>query len=162
MSHNVGHAEERLRLVINEITVQLPAVNRPLSVELRLINFCSCDFDSQEEHDTSSSCHLLAKRSDFPSAKGLVRCSPFGGGQIRQWIKATVGRSLTQKPQIQPLKLHQSAVTCDGDGFRAAENVQLREDVAQVPFHRGLADEEVRADFLVALAMREGSADLEK
>ena len=61
-----------------------------------------------------------------------------------------------------PLKPHQSAVICDGDDFRAAENVQLREDVVQVPFHRGLADEEVRADFLVALAMREGSADLEK
>ena len=57
------------------------------------------------------------------------------GGQIRQGTKATVGRSLRQKLQIQPLKLHQSAVTCDGDGFRAAENVQLREDVAQVPFH---------------------------
>ena len=79
----------------------------------------------------------------------------FRRGQIRQGIKATFGRSLRQKPQIQPLKLHQSAVTCDGDGFRAAENVQLGEDVVQVSFHRSFADEEVRADFLVALATRE-------
>jgi hypothetical protein len=77
-----------------KIDAQLPGVNRPLSVELRLINFCSCDFDSQDKHDTSSSRHLLAKWSDFPSAKGLVRCSPFGEGQIRQGIKAVVGRSL--------------------------------------------------------------------
>src|SRR2546425_12496761 len=27
-----------------KITAQLPWVNRPLSVELRLIDFCSCDF----------------------------------------------------------------------------------------------------------------------
>jgi hypothetical protein len=74
----------------------------------------------------------------------------FRRGQIRQEIKATVGRSLRQKPQIQPVKLHQSALTCDGDGFHAAENVQLREDV-----RRGLGDEEVRTDFLVALATRE-------
>jgi hypothetical protein len=44
-----------------------------------LINFCSCDLDSQEEHDTSTTRELLTKRSDFPSAKGAVRCSPFGG-----------------------------------------------------------------------------------
>src|SRR5438128_1277865 len=62
-----------------KITAQLSGVNRPLSVELRLINFCSCDFDSQEEHDTSTTRGLLAKRSDFRSAQGLVRCSPFGG-----------------------------------------------------------------------------------
>src|SRR6266850_3526881 len=54
-----------------------------------------------------------------------------------------------------PLKLHQPAAACDGDRFRAAENVQLGKDVAQMPFHRGFADEEVRADLLVALAMRE-------
>ena len=60
-----------------------------------------------------------------------------------------------------PLNLHQSAVTCDGDGFHAAENVQLREDVVQVPFHRGLADEKVRADFFVALATREQGQQLQ-
>src|SRR4030081_511072 len=62
-----------------KIIAQLSGVNRPLSVELRLISFCSCDFDSQEKHDTSSSCGVLTKRSDFRSAEGLVRCSPFGG-----------------------------------------------------------------------------------
>jgi hypothetical protein len=44
-----------------------------------LINFCSCDLDSQEEHDTSTTRELLTKRSDFRSAEELVRCSPFGG-----------------------------------------------------------------------------------
>ena len=43
------------------------------------MKFCSCDLDSQEEHDTSTTRELLTKRSDFPSAKGAVRCSPFGG-----------------------------------------------------------------------------------
>src|SRR3989442_1370908 len=62
-----------------KITTQLPGVNRPLSVELRLINFCSCGFDSQEEHDTSSSHGVLTKWSDFRSAQGLVQYSPFGG-----------------------------------------------------------------------------------
>src|SRR6185295_18978932 len=62
-----------------KITAQLSGVNRPLSVELRLIHFCSCDFDSQVEHDTSSSRGVLTKRSDFRSAQGLVRHSPFGG-----------------------------------------------------------------------------------
>src|SRR6202171_4737883 len=60
-------------------TAQLPGVNRPLSVELRLINFCSCGLDSQGKHDTSFSRGVLTKRSDFPRAKGAVRCSPFGG-----------------------------------------------------------------------------------
>src|SRR5438094_6492934 len=101
-----------------KITAQLSGVKRPLSVELRLINFCSCDFDSQEENHTALGELLLTKRSDFCSAEGLAQCSPFGGGgQIWQGIKAAVGRSLRQKPQIQPLNLHQSAVTCDGDGF---------------------------------------------
>src|ERR1700732_3814151 len=60
-------------------TAQLPGVNRPLSVELRLINFCSCGLDSHGKHDTSSSRGVLTKRSDFLRAKGAVRCSPFGG-----------------------------------------------------------------------------------
>src|SRR5216683_3735530 len=60
-------------------TAQLPGVNRPLSVELRLINFCSCGLDSHGEHDTSSSRGVLTKQSDFPRTKGAVRCSPFGG-----------------------------------------------------------------------------------
>jgi len=51
--------------------------------------------------------------------------------------------------------LHQPSATCNGDGFRATENVQLGEDVAQMPFHRGLADEEIGADFLIALAGRQ-------
>src|SRR6202171_2685255 len=63
-------------------TAQLPGVNRPLSVELRLINFCSCGLDSQGEHDPSSSRGVLTKRSDFPRAKGAVQCSPFGGVKV--------------------------------------------------------------------------------
>src|SRR5258705_8904499 len=77
-----------------KITAQLSGVNRPLSVEFRLIHFCSCDFDSQEEHDTSSSRGVLTKRSDFCSAQGLVRHSPFGGvefgkkpGRYRRFAK---------------------------------------------------------------------------
>src|SRR5258705_4276352 len=64
-----------------KITAQLSGVNSPLSVELMLISFCSCGFDSQEEHDTSFAHGVLTKRSDFRSAKGLVRYSPFGGDQ---------------------------------------------------------------------------------
>src|SRR6202030_2585285 len=60
-------------------TAQLPGVNRPLSVELRLINVCSCALDSHGKHNTSFSRGVLTKRSDFPRAKGAVRCSPFGG-----------------------------------------------------------------------------------
>src|SRR2546426_10861136 len=67
-----------------KITAQLSGVNRPLSVELRLIHFSSCDFDSQEEHDTSFSRGVLTKRSDFRSAQGLVRYSPFGGVEFGQ------------------------------------------------------------------------------
>src|SRR5713226_5537993 len=62
-----------------KIIAQLPGVNRPLSVELRLINFCSCYFDSQEENHTALGQLLLTKRSDFHSAEGLVRVNPFGG-----------------------------------------------------------------------------------
>src|SRR5436309_6145401 len=62
-----------------KITAQLSGVNRPLSVELRLISFCSCDFDSQEENHTAPGQLLLTKRSDFRSAEGRVRGSPFGG-----------------------------------------------------------------------------------
>src|SRR5438876_5242364 len=67
-----------------KITAQLSGVNRPLSVEFRLIHLCSCDFDSQEEHDTSFSRGVLTKRSDFRSAQGRVRYSPFGGVEFGQ------------------------------------------------------------------------------
>src|SRR5438445_13157071 len=77
-----------------KITAQLSGVNSPLSVEVRLINFCSCDFDSQEENHTAPGQSLLTKRSDFRSAEGLVRCSPFGGvefgkkpGRYRRFVK---------------------------------------------------------------------------
>src|SRR5258707_1538293 len=45
---------------------------------------CSCGFDSQEENHTATGQLLLTKRSDFRSAKGLVRCSPFGGVHSRK------------------------------------------------------------------------------
>src|SRR6266404_9556833 len=83
-----------------KITAQLSGVNRPLSVELRLINFCSCDFDSQEENHTAAGQLLLTKRSDFRSAEGLVRCSPFGGvglgkqpGRYRRFVEERERRS---------------------------------------------------------------------
>src|SRR2546421_12995484 len=69
-----------------KITAQLSGVNRPLSVELRLIDFCSCDFDSREENHTAPGQSPLTKRSDFRRAEGLVQCSPFGGvesGKLR-------------------------------------------------------------------------------
>src|SRR5438552_18794551 len=93
-----------------KITAQLSGVNSPLSVELRLINFCSCGFDSQEKHDTSATRGLLAKRSDFRSAEGLVRCNPFGGVEFGKTVKAAVDSSqkrkgtTKQKLQIQPLR----------------------------------------------------------
>src|SRR6266446_6963705 len=62
-----------------KITAQLSGVNRPLSVELRLMTFVPAIFDSQEENHTAPGRLLLTKRSDFRSAEGLVRCSPFGG-----------------------------------------------------------------------------------
>src|SRR6185369_14254106 len=81
-----------------KITAQLSGVNRPLSVELRLIHFCSCDFDSQEEHDTSCSRGVLTKRSDFRSAQGLVRYSPFEGVEFGK------KRAMEQRLQIQQRK----------------------------------------------------------
>src|SRR5438552_13059899 len=83
-----------------KITAQLSGVNSPLSVELRLINFCSCDFDSQEEHDTSATRGLLAKRSDFRSAEGLVRCSPFGGVADRLNWFAMMNRALSKNRRL--------------------------------------------------------------
>src|SRR6266404_5859864 len=62
-----------------KITAQLSGVNRPLSVELRLMTFVPGIFDSQEENHTAPGRLLLTKRSDFRSAEGLVRNSPFGG-----------------------------------------------------------------------------------
>src|SRR5437867_8153815 len=77
-------------------TAQLPGVNRPLSVELRLINFCSCGLDSQGKHDTSFSRGVLTKRSDFPRAKGAVRCSPFGGVEFGKTSRLGSTRKLPQ------------------------------------------------------------------
>src|SRR5882762_6194848 len=75
-----------------KITAQLSGVSSPLSVEFRLINFFSCDLDSQEEHDTSPSRQLLSKRSDFCSAEELVQCSPFGGVEIgKRFLRVACG-----------------------------------------------------------------------
>src|SRR5258707_7921792 len=83
-----------------KITAQLSGVNRPLSVELRLISVCSCGFDPQEEHDTSFAHGVLTRWSDFCSAEGLVRCSPFGGvefgkkpGRYRRFVEERERRS---------------------------------------------------------------------
>src|SRR5712672_2273256 len=65
-------------------TAQLSGVNRPLSVELRLTNFCSCGLIHRQKHETSPSRGPLTKRSDFPRAKVAVRCSPFGGVELGQ------------------------------------------------------------------------------
>src|SRR5713226_2209924 len=92
-----------------KIIAQLPGVNRPLSVELRLINFCSCYFDSQEENHTALGQLLLTKRSDFRSAEELVRYNPFGGVEFgkpprryRRFVKERERRE--QRLQIQPLR----------------------------------------------------------
>src|SRR6266403_3926873 len=74
-----------------KITAQLSGVNRPLSVELRLMTFVPAIFDSQEENHTAPGRLLLTKRSDFCSAEGLVRCSPFGGeGPVREQIRPMI------------------------------------------------------------------------
>src|SRR2546425_135049 len=85
-----------------KIIAQLPGVNRPLSVELRLINCSSTDFDSQEETHTAPGQLLLTKRSDFRSAEGLLRCSPFGGaefgkkpGRYRRFVKRKLTAGLS-------------------------------------------------------------------
>src|SRR6266446_1901246 len=86
-----------------KITAQLAGVNRPLSVELRLISFCSCDFDSHEENHTAPGQLLLTERSDFRSAEGLIRCSPFGGeGPVREQIR----------PMIETVPLANAAEAC--------------------------------------------------
>src|SRR6266540_1420283 len=74
---------------------------------------------------------------------------------FNHWNKSSGSESAWNKTIRRPLWLDQSAAVCDRDRFRAAENTQLREDVAQMPFHRGLADEEIYADFLVAFAARQ-------
>src|SRR5712671_3545658 len=79
-----------------KITAQLPGVNRPLSVELRLMTFVPAILDSQEENHTAPGQSLLTKRSDFPGAEGLVRCSPFGGGRIRHVMNQCDGPSRFQ------------------------------------------------------------------
>ena len=50
---------------------------------------------------------------------------------------------------FQPLKLDQSSTRGCGDGVRAAQHIQLGENVVQVPFYSELADEELRAYFLI-------------
>ncbi len=57
---------------------------------------------------------------------------------FNHWNKSSGSESAWNKTIRRPLWLDQSAAVCDRDRFRAAENIQLREDVAQVPFHRGL------------------------
>src|SRR6266702_2142749 len=47
------------------------------------------------------------------------------------------GESQLGEIDRRPLWLGESAAVCDRDRFRATENVQLGEDAAQVPFHRG-------------------------
>ena len=48
--------------------------------------------------------------------------------------------------------MHEAAPLRGGDDFGAAKVIQLGEDATQVGLHRGFADVEVRADFLVASA----------
>src|SRR5437870_9174667 len=83
-----------------KITAQLSGVNRPLSVELRLINFCSSDFDSREKYGIWFGRELLAKRSDFRSAKGLVQCSPFEGVADRLNWFAMINRALSKNRRL--------------------------------------------------------------
>src|SRR2546425_12537680 len=101
-----------------KITTQLPGVNRPLSVELRLINFCSCGFDSQEEHDTSSSHGVLTKWSDFRSAQGLVQYSPFGGVEFGK--KPRRYRRLTKKKRKKQTKKPKRDAAPGNSSFRTA------------------------------------------
>src|SRR6266850_3015097 len=96
-----------------KITAQLSGVNRPLSVELRLMTFVPAIFDSQEENHTAPGQLLLTKRSDFRSAEELVRCSPFGGVEIgkkpgRSGLNRSKQRKRRKKslfPQFAPVKI---------------------------------------------------------
>jgi len=169
------HAEEHLRLVIDEDHCAIVRVNRPLSVEFRLIHLCSRDFDFHRKNMTP---HFRAgywtKRSDFRAPKDWSDTVPFGGvefgkksGRYRGSLKrkGTTGQNGGSNRyagiSIFRIWLEQNdrkasiagpvRGDCDGDCFRAAENVQLGEDVAQMPFHCGLADEEIAPISLLLL-----------
>src|SRR6266478_6258098 len=88
-----------------KITAQLSGVNRPLSVELRLMTFVPAIFDSQEENHTAPGQLLLTKRSDFRSAEGLVRCSPFGGvaSGKRRTTEQRIEQEQTEKTEVYSL-----------------------------------------------------------
>src|SRR6266581_4833369 len=81
-----------------KITAQLSWVNMPLSVELRLMTFVPAIFDSQEENHTAPGQLLLTKRSDFPGAEGLARCSPFGGVEFGKTARLGSLLNGTQSP----------------------------------------------------------------
>jgi len=116
----------------------------------------------------------LTKRSDFRSAEGLVQCSPYGGVESGKQRTTGLAKAAEAYGRItrnearfrivlvtpvqrtfQPLKLDQSSTRGCGDGFRAAQHIQLGENVVQVPFYSELADEELRAYFLIGLAVGE-------
>ena len=59
------------------------------------------------------------------------------------------------------LKLHQAAPTGCRDGLSEAQYIQLGEDAAEVGLHGGLADVEVGADFLIALASCQQGQDIQ-
>src|SRR6266849_11104078 len=85
-----------------KITAQLSGVNRPLSVELRLMTFVPAIFDSQEENHTAPGQLLLTKRSDFRSAEELVRCSPFGRVEFgkQRTTEQRIEQEQTEKTEV--------------------------------------------------------------
>src|SRR2546422_10810219 len=114
-----------------KITAQLSGVNRPLSVELRLMTFVPAIFDSQEENHTAPSQLLLTKRSDFRSAEGLVRYNPFGGvefgkqpGRYRWFVKERERQSRDSKTANEGLLKSVNALVMGGAVAAAAGMVR--------------------------------------
>ena len=66
-----------------------------MSVELRLINFCSCGFDSQEENHTAPGQLLLTERSDFPNAE--LRTLPDANHFIQEDAPEEIASAVTAK-----------------------------------------------------------------
>jgi|SRR6266436_1915911 len=104
-----------------KITAQLSGVNKPLSVELRLIDFCSCDFDSHEENHTAPGQLLLTKRSDFRSAEGLVRYNPFGGVESGKQRTAELANVAEAYERMMPIEARFRIVLITGNNHDETE-----------------------------------------
>src|SRR6266478_9065502 len=104
-----------------KITAQLSGVNRPLSVELRLMTFVPAIFDSQEENHTAPGQLPLTKRSDFRNAEGLVRCSPFGGVEFGKQGTAELANVAEAYERMMPIEARFRIVLITGNNHDETE-----------------------------------------